>query len=723
MGILLLGAAALSVATVRPASGQDTSSPSSGGEPQLQEVIVSAQKRPENNLNVPIAVKALSSSDLAARGLDGIHDLQQAVPALQFNSVGGDPNIFLRGVGTDTDLPNADPSVAPYVDGVYVAFSKGLDFDLAGLDHIEVLEGPQGTLFGRNSSGGAINFITRTPTDAFKYSASATAGNFSLSKFNGYVEGKAADGLDLGVYASFSGRNTYDNFIFTTPAAAGLTPGRVTQKDFRVKGVYETGLVKLTGSYEYFSAITPEINYRNTSPDAPGFAIDPPALIRPYLFVTDFGSTSRTFVNAGTLREEVALGWASLVGISGVRNTNNFGALDDDATGAPLIGLEAAAHETQYSQELQLLSPSGQRLTWIAGLYYYHDSGGFVPLNIVFGPTIAPPIAVDTETTNVKTNSYSAFAQATYEIIDRLNLTLGARYTQDHKAFTSSEGFYDSSQTLLFPSVEYPKSQKTWNNFTPKVGLDYKIGSTLLYGSYSEGYKAGVYNIASLTAPGPVNPEHVHAFEIGTKSQLLDHRLNLTTSVYHYSIDDLQVQTIPPSGGTAILQNAASAKIYGAEIAIDALVTDNLRLNASTAYIHSRYNSFPGYSTFIPGTLTPTVVDASGNVGERTPTNTSSVGATYTHGVWNGTRVELSGNVYYNSGFYWEPANHLKQGSYMLLNASAAYVFADDRARVTFWGKNLADKYLPNVQFPSVYGVSYEDGTPRTFGVTFSISN
>jgi iron complex outermembrane receptor protein len=693
--------------------------------PGLEEILVTAQRRSERLGDVPIAVVPITADMMKTQHMESTADIQFAVPALVYSSFGGYAMPYLRGIGSDIALPNADPEVATYIDGAFVSTEQATIQNLLGVQQIEVLEGPQGTLYGRNAVGGAINITTLTPTQTTSAMVSLTLGDYARKEMAAHISGGVTDDLAVGLYVAGTERNTYYTRMQPELASnylGGLEPDHVTEGGARLKAIYTpVDWFKLTGSLEVTRDFDPEGDtVRQIDPNALGFVLYPslPKVIAPYVALSNSPEWSNVQQTAFTLREDVDLSWAKLLGISNYRNVIENAGVDADGTQAPLLASVAIPLKSQqYSQELQLQSADGSRVHWVGGLYFFHEAGGYLPDQLV-SPTLFPPsAAIQSNNASFVTKSYAVFGQATFPlIVDDVHLTIGGRYTTDMKSFSA----FDQDLTLsgvVTDTTVYPDVSKTWHAFTPKVTLDYKwTDGALTYVGFSEGFKSGVFDMTVPSTPGPANPEKLYSYEIGSKIPLWNRRVSLNSSAYYYDYKNLQVQAYVPQTDLAILQNAASAKAYGVESSVVAAVTDNLNLSSAVSWEHAYYDSFPAYSGIVGGASQ--AVNASGNQLERAPKWVVTAGAEYTHELPAGS-MQMNVNWYYNNGFYWTPQNSIKQSAYNILDASLAYTFPDKAWSVQFWGKNLTNAfYETGVSQIASFGTLVQDAPPRIFGVT-----
>lgn len=697
------------------------------GVASLDEIIVTAQKRAENIQNVPIIVTAINASDLTAAKIDTTQDLQFMVPALVYSSASGYAMPYLRGIGSAFTMPNADPSVATYIDGAYVASDQATIENLLGVQRVEVLEGPQGTLYGRNAVGGAINVVTLTPSHTPQGQVTLTTGNYARREGSANISGGVSDDLAVGLYLGGSLMNPY---VEPVTALNPVDPTHESEVGGRLKAVYTpTSRLTLTGSFEVTKTVSyDEDAYRELSPEALVFQLFPstPRAGAPYTAAGGLPVRAQITQEAASLREEYDFGWANLVGISNYRNLVDYGALDLSASAIPLLGGAVEPQTSrQYSQELQLLSPSDSAIRWIGGVFLYHEKGADFPDETYSAVLFVPGTLVSSNVYGeVNTDSLAAFGQATlpFDFVAKgLNLTLGGRVTNDYKHYYAFSSTTDGAGTALGPITTYPDlpNSHTWNQFTPKAGLEYQREDTLYYLSYSEGFKSGAYNITTPTAFGPVNPEKLNDFEIGAKSRLWNGRIQWDSGAYYYDYKDLQVQiTNFAQAGSTLLENAADAKAYGLESSFQLRVTDALRVTASAIWAHAEYTKFDNYASVDPLTLAAQTIDATGKQLQEAPNFVGTIGSNYDAPLAAGS-LHASANLYYNAGFFWSPANTFRQDPYAVLNATLGYTLPGDHWTLSAWGKNLTNRlYETGIETIATFGIYAQDAPPRMYGVS-----
>lgn len=681
------------------------------------DIIVTAQKRSETAQSVPIAITAIGGDALEKARILDTQSLQAAVPSLNYASDSGFAMPFLRGVGSTITAPGAEASVATFVDGVYVANSQSLIMNLLGVDRIEVLAGPQGTLYGRNASGGAINVYTLTPKNEFEAAASLGYGKYDALEGNARVSGGVTDRLAVGLYVAGMRRDTYLNFGANRPQGQ-----RTANKAWgvRAKAVWDPiDAVKLTGSIEHSYDYNVEGGVRNGQPDAIGVTLGGSSDIRNYLYLEDVPQFTRTKTTAAVLREEVDLDFAQLVGITAYRHLNSFTQTNLDGTDAPVAYVNSPVRSKQFSQEVQLVSRDDSKIKWIVGGYYFHDKSGFLPLSVRSAVLLPAPLIGYDFFSPLNTRSYALFAQASVPLLDRLSLTVGGRYTWDRKVKGDSRQDFLTSAGVA-QSVPTPGAAASWSKFTPKISVEYKANDTLFYATYSQGYKSGLFTVSSADNT-VVNPETLKSFEVGVKSDLFDRRLRVNLAAYRYTFSNLQVSVFK-GGAAQAYENAAAAKAYGLEATVAGRLTSTTTLKFGASLEQSEYTSYLNAPFFVLSPLGNgnSSVSAKGNPLIRAPKFVGTAGIDQRIPLADGSEFQLSADVYHNSGFFWDPAQQRRQPSYDLVGASLGYTRADKQWRVNAWVKNLFDKYHANVSTITNFGTYNIDAEPRTFGVTLS---
>ncbi|WP_144097965.1 TonB-dependent receptor [Croceicoccus sediminis] len=736
---LALGGAIVSMTAAGHASAQTADD--GADSMQIEEIVVTAQKRSERLQDVPIAITAFTENRLEAVRVSTNQDIQLLAPSLIFNQVGGSAKPFLRGVGSDLQSPNTDSSVAFYIDGIYQPEINSLMANLLGVERIEVVAGPQGTLYGRNALAGAINLLTLTPKQEFRARASLTVGDYDRREAKLEVSGGVTDTLSVGIYAAGTRRDSY----LKRPAIAPSEGFNGKEESWGIRGkfVWEPAdIFKLTGSIEHSDISSDDApSVRNIDLTSLGFVFGNPQILENYVVPASYidgvvyerggkknVNFSETKSTSFTLRADTELGFADLVALGNYRRYRNFNGLDIDGGPLNILRSSAPIPDDTYSGELQLVSKPSSAVKWVAGLYFFHDDAGLAP-NLTSSDFLFPaPIKGAVQQAFVRTRNWAAYGETTIPLTDQLSVTAGARYSTENKRLYDAEDYFVDGTNTLIPGtlVEYSDKSKTYNSFTPKVTLSYQDDGMLFYATYSKGYKSGVWNITTPKVPGPVAPEKLTNYEIGSKLDLFDGRVRWNTSAFYYDRTDLQVdkQVIVDGVQLLTLQSAGHAEQYGIETTLEASLSRALTLNASLAWEDSKYISFTDYVGVVKGAIgdDSAIVDVTGNEVQKTPRIVGNLGLNYSKRIDQGGRIKASANLYYNDGFWWTPQNTSRQDSYALINASVGYSSRDDRWSLMAWVTNLTDKHYLDGYFPiGAFGTLVNDAAPRMIGATLTL--
>jgi len=657
---------------------------------QMKEVIVTAQKRAQPASKTPVSLSVMGGDDLKNSGATSASSLTDLTPGVQIGQNNGAMNINIRGVTSNDNTEKGDPSAAFNLDGVYMARPQGAGLTFFDLDRVEILRGPQGTLYGRNSTAGAVNVITAKPTNRFQANARVDVGNYDSRAFDGMVNVPVNDVLSLrGAIATVD----HKGYIETTDLTTGASNerGRDDQKD--ISGRIH-GLVKFS----------PDVSLLLTA-DASKMKGNGVGSIDVATYLADRNTRSTATAISGRRDNESSgvsaelkanLGIGELTYLYGHRNLK----LDvDSSLGAAPATSASKADFDQDSHELRLASTRGGPLQWVGGLYYFKETS-----KSDFDVFNAAPVGDGTlrfHQDPINSESTAAFGQVTYSVLKELRLTGGLRYTKDEK---SRRG---QNQSFGFPpepndaSVSY--SQTNW-----KVGVDYDLNpATMLFANVSTGYKAGGFNDGT-AATNPdlyYDPEHLTAYEAGVKGRFLDQRLRTSVSVFAYDYRDLQVSSVGASN-TLQTTNAAKARIFGGEAEGRYAVTDNGTLNFGLGLLSAKYDEYEPLAG----------VDWSGYYLDKSPKGTISLG--YTHNWYVGEGATITGYLgsRYSSAFVvsdFSTATQYAQPGYSKTDFNLTYSAPGDKWFVQLYGKNLEDKNV-------ISGYNFNTFTlaePRLFGL------
>jgi outer membrane receptor protein involved in Fe transport len=672
----------------------------------LGDIVVTAQKRAENLQDVPIAVTAVTSENLHASGISDTRDLVALVPGLQVRSTTGSFQPAIRGIGTSSSV--VENPVSLYIDGVYYPQQREGLRELNDVEQVAVLKGPQGTLFGRNATGGVIQITTRKPSREFQGEAGVSIDNYALVKGDLYLTGGLGENAAASVSAFYS---TQGNGW-----GKNLTTGNDTFKlrhDFSIRGklLFEPGpdtQITLIGDYQDKSA------FSNSFQDYPGtqlsFITQVP-LASAYDTYAGIDSIQKFQGGGASLTIDHDFGFAKFMSISAWRKGKGqyrFANAYDPA--ASFIVDSPNAPNESYTQEFQLVSPK-QTFSWVLGAYYFHN------LRIVKGGAAPAPTSTVLNTTYGQefTESIAPFGQVDWEFLSQTTLTLGARYTYEKRRVDSTSTILRVNGTTVIQTLQ---DQKSIERPSFRVALSHKFGEDVLgYASFNTGIKSGGYNVINPANPA-YQPEKLTAYEAGFKTQFLDNRVRFNLAAFYYDYSNVQV--IQFLAGAQTVVNGAAAKLYGVDADFEAELTSELRLSGGFMIEHSEFTdyNYAVFSTPRPGG--GAIITIGSAKGKRLPLAQEFVGTValdWHHEMDRGT-LDANLTVNQNGNYFFEPDNFLVQKAYTMVNASLKYTPPGDRISFSVFGKNLADERIlvqPSTQpigYPTTYGVP-----PRTYGV------
>jgi iron complex outermembrane receptor protein len=699
----------------------------------LEEITVTAQKREESLLETPIAITTLDNFQLEQINATALTDLNGYVPAFRttpFAADAGAPNVFIRGMGSIDVQTTKDPAVGVYLDGVVLGRATGRALDVADLERIEVLRGPQGTLYGRNTTAGAINYVTRKPHDEWAFKQRFTVGNYNQwasqtdlnipvtdnfylklgymrTATDGWVENENVSGL-----SGQADPNQNDN-----EAATIAMRWRATD-NFTLDYAFDYSDMKYGNGY-YQTVQSPTVGSSDDRKDKAGLqkGFDP--------------STQRTKGHNLTLTWD--LGGVTLKSITGYRelNADVFQNYLDGEVYPPPFPLSSFIQsvqidQDQFSQEFQVIGDAfSDSVQYVAGLYYYREESTEDQLsNFGFPPgTSATPFDVlDVWSVDAEAESKAIYGQATWRpnsLSQKLGLTLGLRYTEDDREATKN---FIVNQ--LDPTAPTGKTtgKNDFSNTSVTAIVDYFFTDNInSYLKYATGYRAGGFSTRSLPADFArgFDPEDVQSWELGFKSQLWEQRLTLNAAAYYNSYDDLQQSAIVESPIFPITLNAAEATIQGAEVELIARLSRGWTLDTFYAYIDADYDEF----------VLPDGRDISDTAKlPNAPRHQSKLGAEYAFPMTNIGQVTARVDYLWQDEWFSNKDETSQNDAYGMLNARLQWLaipLPKGDIRVALWGRNLTDEEYttittdftassaPGLQVASQYGM------PRTYGIDF----
>jgi iron complex outermembrane receptor protein len=677
----------------------------------LEEIVVTAQRRAENLQNVPIAVTALSADSLETQGIGDVKQLATAVPGLTYTTQGdvGAPRI--RGVGVAFAGAGNENSVSTYVDNVYYASAPASVLSFNNISQIAVLKGPQGTLFGRNATGGLIQITTRDPSQTFGGAADVTVGNLNTYGGNLYVTGGLLDNLaaDLAVHFKDQidgfGKNLFDGHNVNNTRESLLRSKLKAELGAATTATLILDYGKTRGTTDAYRPLYGSLPLDGKPYTGGPFDID--SNIDPLSTVTQYGAS---------LDVAHDLEFARIVSITAYRHSDLHAVFDADAQPENYLSLQVREPDRQYSEELQLVSDTTGPLSWQTGLYYFWASGGYAPVVI----PIPLDSIVSTVNTYQTTSSEAAFGQGTYAFTQWTSLTLGARLTSETKRIDGSGSVYLDGLGASIPAGPYHDSitvtQPTW-----RVALDHKLSSDVMtYVSYNRGFKSGGFDPGSTTVAVPFRPEVLDAYEVGAKTELLDRRVRANLAAFYYNYRNIQLNSF--SNGLNSIYNGKSATIYGLDMDLTAAATDHLTFTGGLSLLHDRFGDFPISRTAqLPtgGLVALANESAADKRLQFTPDWQADLGAQYEIPLRSGSFV-LATDYFHSAKWYSTPENRTYQPAYNLVNASATWLVGhDERYSVRLWGRNLGNVAYAEqvvVEVPVADYAKMAEG--RTFGVT-----
>jgi len=737
------------------AGDSNSSSPAEADRPGLDDIVVTAQRREQRQKDVPLTITTVSGSDLTKAGVTSISDLQNVVSGFTFSGQGTVSQPSIRGVSTSLSAAGSENPNALYVDGIYQATQAVLGQDLADVERIEVLKGPQGTLFGRNATGGAIQVFTRQPSFTRTASFSLEGGSYTGdggSRAAPHITGRAFVSvpiIDDVLAVSLSGGYSWTPG-FLTNDTDGTRTGLIRKTNLRGKILLvPADNVEVTVSGYYIKENDQGLLLGTPFRGLSAVAQFPDGVVpsRPWHVAYDLGGLSgQNAYNVATLKQyggslkiKADFEIGSLTSLTGYNNTRtvNFNSIHGAA--APASGIPGVpapclltfaciqyhfvVENREVSQELNFASRDFGPLSFVAGLFYYNAKGsslqkiqeGVIPGGIL----VAEP--------RFETTSYAAYGEATLKATSKLSLIAGLRYNH--------EPHYDISPGIV-------ERKRTFNSVTPRFAIKYELTDQLnVYGTYSVGYKSGLTGVTNVaTGYAPVNPEKIISYEAGIKYAERYFTVNL--SGFYYDYKDKQEQTF--LGTSSILKNTGPVRIYGFDFDSSLRVND-FRFRVGATWIpEAKYRDFPdasarstvtipfpeggplacnggGCGGFLPGAgpFVGATFDATGGRLIRTPKFTANGTLSYEH-EFGGNVFDASATISYSSRVIQDLGLVVVQPSYATLASQAGFRFGDSGFRLGVYGRNLTNKKVISAVVTSSAGFIANYSPPREVGVVGS---
>jgi iron complex outermembrane receptor protein len=698
--------------------------------PELTEIVVTAQRRAENVEDVPITITNITAQQLTDVNATTLGDVAQLTPALRFDNQGPFTQATIRGVGTHLTGPAVGSNVGTYVDGFYIVNPLATDFQLLDVSNVEVLKGPQGTLFGRNTEGGAILVTTSKPSYTTKAVIEGSYGSYNASQVNFYGTTGLSEHIAVDVAAVYARGDGY---------TTDLTTGN------QDVGEYKNGTVRIGLLFDLTSDISALFRYTHADMDDPttslmnaatyqgvpqtpgatfglgGYTSEPNKVEFAYL------PHNKSTSDAYQLTASWDLHFATLSSYSQYRN--EYSNAGNELSYSANLDFHALflTPDTLVTQEFLLSSEGVSRLKWTAGFFYFDQ---IETLNSFFGIGDVTPTTY-AGGSSAKILSYAGFGDAEYEVIDNLFLTLGVRYSNDQMTHViNTEAYAGVPVSSVLPNLS---SDTT----TPRAVIRYQLSKgSNVYFSFAQGYKAQVPDFGDPT-PVSVKPEKLTAYEVGYK--YAERALKFDFSSYYYDWKDIQVTNLISNAVThtnrQATRNAAAATVYGIDSQTFYDVTEHAGLDVSAAYTHARYGTFENSPTYtncfaVSVPLCPTTsfaaygdvvssINAKGLTLPGAPDLTASVGAYYHTGLAGG-KLAFTADYYHSSKVYFDTSDQYFAGAYNTVALRAQWTDPSDRYTFAVYGDNLTNDHY-RTQILEAVGVGQTWSAPRTFGGSIRI--
>ena len=664
----------------------------------LERIEVTARKTVETLQEVPVSITSIGAAELAENGMSVMTEIQQFSPNTTLQVSRGTNSTltaFIRGVGQQDPVWGFEPGVGIYIDDVYIARPQGAVLDLFDLERVEVLRGPQGTLYGKNTIGGAIKYVTKKMSGETEFSFDATVGSYSQRDLKVMGQIPLSDKLYLGVAAAKLTRDGFGKFL--------IAPEGQDRENYN-KDLFSA---RLTLEYQANEDVFIRFNYDKTKDDSNakgGYRLvdsilteapQPTSVYDSYSSLPTWNEVDLEGMSL-TVNWDVNENW-TFKSVTASREGDSPTNIDFDNTPLAIFDVPAKYTDEQFSQEFQL-NYSGEDITLVSGFYYYDAEacGIYDAYLMAFGISIEQSGCTDTE-------SYAVYAQTSYDINDKWSTTLGLRYTKDEKQGKVDAGvrvgqaYPETGWVAGYVRPDYPENlviddKESWSRFTPRVGVEYQDSEdTMFFASYSQGFKSGMYNPRANFPQPAAAPEIVDSFELGVKSDLTDtFRFNATAFYLDYT-DRQYVVNVPSedlSEPTQRIANVGESEASGLEVEVTYLATENLTINAALGTIDAEFTEVRA-------------VDAEGNsidlsdnfVISNTPEYTFNLGLNYEVQADIGDFV-FNANYYYRDDYelFEAPDELLQQDGYGLINMSINWYSNESEWHAGLHFKNLSDE-------------------------------
>lgn len=746
VSMLLTSSALLALAHSAPAAAQEN--PGATGIDNAGEIIVTAQRRAERIEDVPASISVVTGQSLENAGIVTFQELGQITAGAQVNFSGAFTQPAIRGVTTLTNGNNVENNVAVYVDGFYEPSPLVINADLPNLASIEVLKGPQGTLYGRNATGGAILINTMAASDTLVGRAEITYGRFDDKRASAYVSGPLAKGIRAAVAGYYRQTDSYIRFASPTTIGEKLGPATpIRQAAVRTKlEVDLSESLKATLAYNMVHIDDPRtILFTPTAHVSPAVAAPPLRTTLPDTASFNYETSAPVTNQQGTLKLALDTGIGTLTSYTGYTESKQRLSFDFDGTYRDLTYIRIRFRQKTFQQSVDYAINAIDRVDLVVGGMYYKDRIETDPFN---GTYLANQVLVQNGYGKQQSESWALYADASIRLTDRLTVSLGGRYSDDQKDIVN--------KTFTATLVPLTSASLTdgWSKFTPRAAIRYEVAPrTNVYASWSRGYRSGAFNFnppAVASEWRAVVPETITAYEAGFK--MARDKFRFDVAGFYYDYRNLHVATLlrspqcgpvptPPAPDTCnqflnVYLNAPKAEVYGIDGQFSANVLENLNLRAGFAWLKARYKNFAnavgtGLNATTDININNQPQDWSGHQMARAPEFSGNVGFDYHIPMGEGG-VTLAANVSYTSSYvvnnpslYGPLAGPLadqqryRQDGYALVNASVAWTDPSGHMRVTLFGRNLTNHRYAIAKTGASNGDYGTLAEPATYGVRF----
>jgi iron complex outermembrane recepter protein len=751
----------------------------------LGDIVITAQRRAESVQDVPVAVSAYGGDDLRSRGIQNLEALSNSNPSLNVSLYQGEAQVYMRGIGTPIIVGGTDSSTAIHSDGVFLSRAAASVPAFFDVERVEIVRGPQGTLYGRNATGGSINVISRKPDDSFSAEARLLLGNYDRYQLFGAIGGPLSDTVRVRAAVQLNDRDGYTRVFRPDSDASGRRPfDRVEDaNELYTRLSLEADLsenvkIQLIGDYYQARDNTVTWHVFDLGYSKNGFITNPA-----FVAATDAAAARGEYSELGTRtmfsdidffnkpdiygisgRLDWSIGDYTVSSLTAYRYTNPFNRNDLDFSTANASDQVREERHKQFSQEIQLSSPTSGRFEYIVGAFYFRETNDIrneyflatVPDLLGFAP--APTCCLLLLNGDAETTALAVFTDGAFRFTDQLALRFGARYSREKRDGSNN---VQLDRVPAFNNI-FEFEAETFKAFTPKFGIEYKPNNDMLfYATAVRGFKSGGFNVGSYQND-EFDPEFIWSYELGAKTDLFDRRLRLNIVAFYYDYKDLQVQDTEQNN--VLIRNAASAEIKGIEIEGVATPVENLTIDFSVAYLDAKFKKYnapdPKYNNYLaalgianpnaaacpagtpnanlPNNPTcPFAQDLSGARLPKAPKWKLGIGVQYKVDLDSAGSLTLRGDYSWQSQIFFaafqdrEPVAGapalavLEQDSYHWLKGRVTYASADERWSVAAFIDNISnERVITNSIFTGDIVGSRVAGNlapPRTFGVEAGI--